>query len=148
MPWLRLHAASTHVLSFKVLTVNLAAELQRLISIWPLALSPEQAPAQVFPNCPTNAEALAERDTRFNCQATQESRRAMVGTSAAGVPDLSCAQVGDFLRSGFLRDCRQFEQVCGQAMDRVCDLRTKLRVPNSLGGQCPNFGHYSGVSRE
>lgn len=96
-----LHTYSTHVLNVEVLTVILYVELQRLISIRPLALSPEQAPAQVFFNCPTNAEALAERDTRFNCQATQESRRAMVGTSAARVPDFSCTQVGDILRSGF-----------------------------------------------
>ena len=68
-PYLRTH--STHVLNVEVLTVILYIELQRLISIRPLALSPEQAPAQVFLTCPANAEALAKRDTRFNCQAVQ-----------------------------------------------------------------------------
>ncbi len=48
LPCPRLHADSTHALSSEVLTVFLSAELQRLISNRPLALSPEQAPAQAF----------------------------------------------------------------------------------------------------
>lgn len=88
-----------------------------------------------------NTEAFAKRDTRFNCQAVQEDRRAILVLECISCAIVTVYTSVRFLRSGLYTDCSGNQQPCEQAMNSLCAAFGACSGYRALASECSNFRH-------